>query len=167
MLTLIIACWAGWVCWACSLPAGEASQTRPDLSGTWAFDQQKTMQPGPDGRIVLAAMLGDQFVALQTTTSLTLRIKFQGEIVVAIYDLTGADSENLSPGDIRVTSRASWQGKKLVIDSTSQGMDNGQALTIASKRVIWIDQAGDLIIERSGTPASVVTPSRSVYRRVR
>jgi hypothetical protein len=32
--------------------------------------------------------------------------------------------------------------------------------------VIWIDKAGDLIIERSGTPATQVTPSRSVYRRV-
>jgi len=30
---------------------------------------------------------------------------------------------------------------------------------------MWIDKAGDLIVERSGTPASVVTPSRSVYTR--
>ena len=138
-----------------------------DLSGTWTFDQAKTMRPGPDGRVVLAAMLGEQFVALQTQKTLTLRITFNGDLVVAVYDLSGADSENVSPGDIRVTSRASWQGTKLVIDSTSEGTDQGKPVTIATKRTIWIDAQGDLIVERSGTPASVVTASRSVYRRLR
>jgi hypothetical protein len=142
-------------------------QTRPDFSGTWTFDQQKTMQPGPGGRIVLAAMLGDRFVALQKDTSLTFRITVQGETIVAVYDLTGAETENVSPGDIKVKSRASWDGDKLVIDSTSDGAETGRAVTVRTKRVIWIDKAGDLIIERSGTPATQVTASRSVYRRVR
>ena len=152
---------AALICLAAGTP-----QVRPDLSGTWTFDQEKTMQPGSDGRIVLAAMLGDEFVALQTPRSLTLRIKFQGDIVVAVYDLTGRESENISPGDIRVKSRAAWQGEKLVIDSTSEGLEQGKPVTINTKRVIWIDTVGDLIIERSGSPASQVTPSRSVYRRV-
>ena len=125
------------------------------------------MQPGPDGRIVLAAMLGDSFVALQDRKSLTFRIAVQGETVVAVYDLSGAETENVSPGDIAVRSRASWDGDRLVIDSTSEGAETGQPVTIRTKRVIWIDKAGDLIIERSGTPATQVTPSRSVYRRVR
>jgi hypothetical protein len=140
---------------------------RPDFSGTWVFDQQKTMEPGPDGRIVLAAMLGDEFVAVQNARSLTLRITFQGEIVVAVYDLTGAESENQSPGDIRVRSRASWQDARLVIDSMSDGTEAGKPVTVATRRVIWIDKSGDLIVERSGTPATLVTPSRSVYRKVR
>jgi hypothetical protein len=138
-----------------------------DLSGTWKFDKAKTMRPGPDGRVVLAAMLGDQFVALQTEKSLTLRITFNGELVVAVYDLTGAETENLSPGDISVKSRASWEGKKLLIDSSSQSLNNGQPTRVTTRRVIWIDDDGDLIVERSGTPATIVTASKSVYRRVR
>lgn len=125
------------------------------------------MAPGPDGRIVLAAMLGDDFVALQNRTSLTLRISFQGDLVVAVYDLTGKETENTSPGDIRVKSRASWQGDRLVIDSTSEGVEDGKPVTIRTRRVMWLDPAGDLILERSGTPATQVTASRSVYRRVR
>lgn len=147
--------------------AGVAPSQRPDLSGTWTFDQARSLKPGPDGRIVLAAMLGDEFVALQKGTSLTLRISFQGDFVVAVYDLTGAETENLSPGDIPVKSRAFWQNDRLVIDSTSDVVDQGTAVTVKTRRVIWIDEAGDLIIERSGTPASQVTSSRSVYRRVR
>jgi hypothetical protein len=155
------------IAWLLLTGAGAAAQERPNLSGTWTFDQEKSMKPGPDGRVVLAAMLGEEFVALQTSTSLTLRITFQGDLVVAVYDLTGKESENLSPGDIKVTSRASWAGEKLVIESTSAGTADGKPVTIATKRIIWIDETGDLIVERSGTPASQVTPSRSVYRRLR
>jgi hypothetical protein len=142
-------------------------QARPDFSGTWTFDQEKTMKPGPDGRIVLAAMLGDRFVALQDATSVTFRITVQGQTVVAVYDLTGAETRNISPGDIVVKSRASWDGDRLVIDSISESTETGRPVTIQTKRVIWIDKEGDLIIERSGTPVTQVTPSRSVYRRVR
>lgn len=144
-----------------------SSQARPDFSGTWRFDQEKSLKPGPDGRVVLAPMLGDEVVVLQTGSSVTFRITFQGDTVVAIYDLSGVASENVSPGDIKVTSRTSWEGDKLVIDSTSEAEEAGRPVTIRTTRVIWIDEAGDLVVERSGTPASQVTASRSVYRRVK
>ena len=140
-------------------------QARPDLSGTWVFNQEKTMQPGPDGRIVLAAMLGERVVVQQTATAITLRITFQGDVVVAVYDLTGAETKNVSPGDITVLSRASWKDDRLLVDSTSESSQGGKPITVKTSRVMWIDQSGDLIVERTGTPASVVTPSRSVYSR--
>lgn len=150
---------------ALCVPAPTSPQTRPDLSGTWAFDASKTMKPGPDGRIVLAPMLGERVVVQQSAESLTLRITVQGDVVVAVYDLTGAESRNVSPGDISVRSRASWKDDRLIIESSSEGMEQGKAVTIRTTRVLWIDESGDLIVERTGTPASAVTPSRSVYRR--
>jgi len=152
---------------SCAWAAGVPVQPRPDLSGTWIFDADKTMQPGTDGRIVLAAMLGDRVVVQQTGTSMTLRITFQGDVVVAVYDLGGAESTNVSPGDITVVSRASWKDGRLIIDSTSESMDGGKLVTVKTTRTMWIDKAGDLIVERTGSPASVVTPSRSVYTRGR
>ncbi len=149
----------------CALTVAPPLQVRPDLSGTWVFNQEKTMQPGPDGKVVLAAMLGERVVVQQTDTAITLRITFQGDVVVAVYDLSGAESKNVSPGDITVLSRASWKGDRLVVDSTSESTHNGKPVTVKTSRVMWIDKAGDLIVERSGTPASVVTPSRSVYTR--
>lgn len=145
--------------------APQAAGGKPDFSGTWVFDANKTMQPGADGRVVLAAMLGEQFSAVQNETSLTLRITNQGQQVVAIYDLTGTPTENVSPGDIVVTSRASWNGDRLVIVSTSQSVEKGTPVTIETTRTMWIDKAGDVILERKGTPEKIVTPSRSVYRR--
>src|SRR5829696_1972744 len=82
----------------CVLTAASPLQGRPDLSGTWVFNQEKTMQPGADGKIVLAAMLGERVFVQQSDTAITLRITFQGDIVVAVYDLTGAESKNISPG---------------------------------------------------------------------
>jgi hypothetical protein len=149
-------------------PLGEhQAKQAPDFSGTWTFDQARSMEPGPDGRIVLAPMLGEAFVALQTPSALTLRISIQGDTVVAVYDLTGAESENVSPGDIKVKSRAKWEGERLVIESSSAGENAGRPITIRTTRVLWLDTSGDLIIERTGTPASEVTPSRSVYRKIR
>ena len=143
----------------------QSETRRPDFSGSWAFDAQKTMTPDKDGRVVLAAMLGEEFTAIQTATSLTLRILNNGQLVVAVYDLTGRSSENVSPGDIVVTSRAKWDGDRLLISSTSTSDDKGKQVTVETTRALSIDSAGDLIIERTGTPKSLVTPSRSVYRR--
>ena len=137
----------------------------PDFSGSWKFDAQKTMAPDEKGRVVLAAMLGEEFTAIQTPTSLTLRILNNGQLIVAVYDLTGRPSDNVSPGDIVVTSRATWDRDRLVISSTSTSEDQGKPVKLETTRIVWIDGAGDLIIERTGTPEHLVTRSRSVYTR--
>lgn len=145
-------------------------QAPPDLSGRWEFDRDKTMQPGPDGRIVLAAMLGDAVVVRQSAKTITFSIDAGGQLVRAIYNLDGSETRNLSPGppgepEIPVTSRASWHGKQLVILSKSLATEKGVAVTVDTRRVLSLDADGHLIVERTGTPASLVTPSRSVYRR--
>jgi hypothetical protein len=153
VLSLWLACLAG------------VPQPHPDFSGRWTFDRAKSAQPW-NGRIVIAPILGDECVATQDATSLTLAITTGGQHVTAVY-LLGGESRNLSPGDIPVVSHASWDGERLVISSSSDSVVRGEHVTIETRRVLWLDTDGDLIIERTGTPASEVTPSRSVYSRVR
>jgi hypothetical protein len=141
------------------------TQARPDFSGKWTFDRAKSAEPW-NGRIVIAPILGDECVATQDATALKLAIAVGGRTVTAVYNFTG-ESRNLSPGDIPVTSRASWDADRLVIVTTSAATVNGQSITIETRRVIRLDAEGNLIIERTGTPASEVTPSRSVYTRTR
>ena len=149
----------------CALTVASPVQGRPDFSGTWVFNQEKTMQPGAEGKVVLTALLGERVVVQQSDTAITLRITFQGDLVVAVYDLTGAESKNVSPGNITVVSRASWKDDRLVVDSTSQSTLDGTPVTVKTTRLMWIDKGGDLIVERTGTPSNLVTPSRSVYTR--
>lgn len=152
--------------WLASLAAANPQPpARPDFSGSWTFDRAKSMQPW-NGRIVIAATLGDECVVTQDARSLKLAITVGGQKVTAVYRFEG-ESRNLSPGDIPVTSRTSWDGDRLVIASTSAANVKEQAVTIETRRVLWLQANGDLIIERTGTPASEVTPSRSVYTRVR
>ena len=146
-------------------------QTRPDFSGTWRFDRAQSAKPWRDGRTVIAAILGDPCVASQDAAALTLTMTVGGSQVKAIYNFEG-ESRNHSPGaqgqpDIPVTSRASWDGDTLVIVSTSTSVAQGEDVTVETRRVIRIDVDGNLIIERTGTPVSQVTPSRSVYTRAR
>jgi len=149
-----------------------AAKARPDFSGTWTFDQVKSAQPGPDGKVMLAAMLGDEFTAQQDAVSLSLAIKAGGVRVNAAYKLDGTDSRNMSPGAfgqpaVEVVSRAAWEGDKLVITSKSVSVISGKDVPIETRRVLWIDKDGGLIMERTGTPASEVPPTRSAYRKTK
>ena len=147
----------------------DAAQARPDFSGSWTFDREQTMKqpPSPDGRLVIAAMLGDEFVANQDDRALHLTIKAMGQTVNATYNLDGSESRNISPGEIVVVSRAQWDGDKLVIRSSSTSTDRGKPLTIETTRTMWLAKDGSLYMQRTGTPASEVTPSTSIYKRVR
>jgi len=153
------------LCLACLAGLSQPAPTRPDFSGRWTFDRARSMEPW-NGRIVISPILGDECAATQDATALTLSITVGGQKVTAVYNFTG-ESRNLSPGDIPVTSRTSWEGNRLVIVSTSASTVKRQDVTIETRRVLYLDGGGNLIIERTGTPASEVTPSRSVYARVR
>ena len=147
------------------------AKARPDFSGTWAFDQMKSAQPGPDGKVMLAAMLGDEFIARQDSVTLAFTITAGSLRVEAAYKLDGSESRNTSPGAygqpaVDVISRASWEGDTLVIVSSSVSVLLGQHVPIQTRRVLRIDPGGNLIIERTGTPVSEVPPTRGVYRKV-
>jgi hypothetical protein len=146
------------------------AQKRPDFSGTWTFSRVKSLQPGPNGQVVLAALLGDEFTVKQDATSLSLSIKAGTVQASAVYKLDGSESRNLSPAgpgqpDIEVISKATWEGDKLVVNSTSTSPVDGRPTQIVTKRVMWIEKDGSLILERTGTPADQIPQTRSVYVR--
>ena len=154
---------------ACATVGSAQTPVRPDFSGTWAFDADRSMAPGPNGRIVIAKMLGDQVTVAQDAITLKLTITIGGEEVRAAYKLDGSATTNVSSEggqDVAIVSRATWEDRKLVITSTSTSDVKGKPVTIETKRVLWIDEKGGLILDRSGTPVSEVTPSRSVYKKV-
>jgi hypothetical protein len=154
------------------LAATTFAQGRPDFTGNWIFDEAKSANMDANGKVTLARMLGDRFQARQDAATLTLTITSGGLKVTAIYQLDGSESRNMSPDgagrpDVAVISRASWEGDKLVIRSTSTSEAGDKPLTIESVRTLWLDASGSLILDRTGTPASEVPPTRSVYTKVR
>ena len=145
-----------------------AGQSRPDLSGSWALEKDRSSQTQKSASTVaVAGLLGDKFTAKQDAKTLTLVISVPmlGREVTAVYNLDGSESKNLNPqgpgmADEPIFSRATWEGDRLVIATRGSTLINGKPLE--SKRVIWIGSDGTLTIERSseGQPTT-----RSVYRR--
>jgi hypothetical protein len=157
---------------ACTLAASLDAQDRPDFSGTWTNDRVKSVHTGADGHVVMAAMLGDEFTAKQDATTLTLQITAAGLHVTAVYKLDGSDSTNMSPGgagqpDVSVVSHATWEGSKLVIRSTSTADADGEPVTIESVRTMFLAADGTFVVDRTGTPASEVQETHSVYTKVK
>jgi hypothetical protein len=162
---------------AVALASGEitAQASHPNFSGKWVIDQPATIEAAKAGNLNGTIIFGESFVATQTDKSITLDISAGGLAVTAIYALDGSESKNTSPPNVTggapivVTATARWDGNKLVITSTSQspggpsrGDLNGM-ITVKSTRTMWIDEKGRLVIERAGTPPTVVPPSTSVY----
>jgi hypothetical protein len=147
-------------------------QARTDFSGTWTFDEARSSQTRPGGHVVIAKLLGDEVTIRQDAKEMRLAIRIGSATVEAAYTLDGSESRNPSSEgggkpDVVVTSRATWEDGRLVIRSTSTAEVEGKAITTETKRVLWIDATGRLILDRSGTPESEVASSRSVYTRVR
>jgi hypothetical protein len=141
---------------------------RPDFSGVWVLDDSGAYADNA----MLAAMLGTRFRATQTTKTLSLDIEALGGKFAAVYNLDGSDSKILSPvgpdNELEtVISRATWEGDRLVIRTRATERENGVDVPIESVRVMYLDAAGRLLLERSGTPERLVRKSLSVYRRDR
>jgi hypothetical protein len=153
-----------------SLAAQQATvpSTRPDFSGQWTLD----LQPAPGAKSPPGAMLGGSFTAKQDSKTLTLTIEAYNRTIVATYNLDGSDSKMMSPTgpgqpDEAIVSHATWEGDRLVIRTTTIETVDGKPVEMTTRRVMWIDGRGVLLLERTGTPASLVSPSTSAYRRVK
>jgi hypothetical protein len=141
-----------------------------DFSGTWVYDESKNTLTGRGGGLISARMLGDRVTIVQDASEITMTIANGAQLVTARYTLDGSESRNISPAPpgqngIVVTSRATWDGATLVIDSMSSSIVDGQPVPVQSRRVLGIDAGGFLTMDRTGTPVSQVPATTSVYRR--
>jgi len=145
-----------------------STATRPDFSGEWALDLSAPLPAGT----ARGAMLGERFTAKQDATTLALDITAFGRRFPAVYHLDGSDSVIMSPTspgqpDEKIVSKAAWEGNRLVIRTRSTETVAGKPVDVDSRRSMWIDSAGRLILERTGTPPDLVPASVSAYRKVK
>ena len=156
-----------------ALGAGVArAQTAPpNFAGAWVFDPDATRVNADAAKMNGLALFTEKFTTEMTAGAFTMHVDLGPMVVHATYKLDGSVSKNMSPPgmpgqpDIEVTSRATWQGKTLVVTSTSASPSANGPVTVTSTRKFWLDDKGRLVIERVGEPKPMVPPSRSVYRR--
>jgi hypothetical protein len=127
------------------MPIAAWAQSKPDFSGTWTVNAEKSDPPpgggggrGPGGPITIK----------QTATELSITSQGRQGSQTLTYKLDGTESTNPGRGGMEEKSKAKWDGSTLVVETT-QDM-NGTPMTSTVKR--RLDNDGkDMIVETSMT----------------
>ena len=136
---------------ALAMPIAARAQAKPDFSGTWTMNAEKSDPPpqrgggggggggrGPGGPITIK----------QTATELSITSEGRQGPQTLTYKLDGSVSTNPGRGGMEVKSTAKWDGSTLVIE-TAQDM-GGTPVTIVAKR--RLDNGGkSMIVETTTT----------------
>lgn len=141
------------------------AQAKPNFAGKWVQEAAAAAPAGGGGRGGGRGGLGQELTITQDAA--TLKIDYVGGgrnpgPVSLTYKLDGSESTNPGFGGNEQTSKAVWEGDKLVV--TTALMMGGNAFE--QKRTLSMEGA-DLVIEtvqpgREGGPG---TPNRQVYKK--
>ena len=108
------------------------AQKKPDLSGTWTVDTEKSdpaAAPGGGGGRGFMGMTGPITIK-QTADSVSIESQGRQGAMTRSYKLDGTETE-IPMGPVTAKGKAKWDGDKLVIETTREGQ-NGTVTTSAS-----------------------------------
>jgi hypothetical protein len=131
------------------------AQGKPDFSGSWTLDKEKSTIPqmgGAPGGGRMGGMAAESIVIKQSATEITRDAQMAERTVTRTYKLDGSESVNTTPrGELKTKSR--WDGAKLVTAGTSDVQGPNGAMTIESTETMMLDADGSLVIDTlSKTP---------------
>ena len=156
-----------------AVPAFVFAQAKPDFSGSWTFDEAKS-DPAParagggggGGGRGGGRMGGAPATAMtikQTPAELSIdRTTAQGA-QTAVYKLDGSESKN-TIGMGQATSKATWDGSKLVIATSQTVQGRGGEITIDAKDIYTVD-GKTLTIETTRTTPGGTQNRKLVYTK--
>jgi hypothetical protein len=137
---------------ALALPVAAWAQAKPDFSGSWTMNPDKSDPPpqrggggggGGGGRMGGGGGMGGGSITIkQTAADIVITMSGRGGERTMTYKLDGSESSNEMPmgrsGDMMtIKSKAHWDGSTLVIDTT-RDTPNGP-VTSTEKRTLSSD----------------------------
>ncbi len=137
------------------IPFTARAQPKPDFSGTWTLDSARSDAP-PLGRGGRGGGGGTATqVIKQTATELNVEITVGGGGRKAVFKLDGSETTNEGGRGGIVTSKARWDGPKLVIESHREV----QGFSITTKEVRSLEAGGkEMVVETTAdTPQGAQT----------
>jgi hypothetical protein len=136
--------------------AGLMAQARPDFSGTWTLDPDKSVMPQGRGAGQGGGRQGGMGGGPLTITvegqkmSISRTAGQSGNTITTVYMLDGTDSKNQvtmgrggEGGPVEVVYKSKWDGNKLVTTITNQ--------MGSSTETRWIDADGTMVVETTRT----------------
>jgi hypothetical protein len=148
-----------------------AAQDRPNFSGKWTLDAEKTQAANPGmptgggggggggGRGFGGGMMGPFTLTVDGETLTRESEGPQGPFKLT-YRLDGSE-QSIAFGQMQATAKAKWDGNNIVIETTRQGQQG----PVTTKEVYTIE--GDhLVIERTGpSRGGEVRTSKRYYKK--
>ena len=125
--------------WAAALvlPLVALAQGKPDLSGTWAMDLERSesaMQGGPVGPVTV--------VIKQTPEELVIETR-RGENVDSVTYKVAPNEKSAGPMEGVPASRAYWDGVRLVTETARPV----QGQTVTTKEVRYLNGPTEMMVE--------------------
>jgi hypothetical protein len=138
-----------------------AAQGKPNFSGTWTLDPEKSQMGGapggaPPGGGARGVMGGGPMTITQTANELTVERTMGGNAMKTVYKLDGTESVNETARG-KSTSVAKWDGTKLVITTKSEGRQGP-----VERTVTWSMEGENLVQESAMGQGGT---SKMVYKK--
>lgn len=151
------------------------AQQRPDLSGNWRLNPEKSEIPPamgqggraggpPDGAgagrgIGMGMGVPISVYITQTGEKLLLDQKVGDQARMLTYYLDGRESRNRGMRDSEVVSKARWDGAALVIESTMSLETPMGPMTLATKEIRTLSEDGNTLtaVVTTTTPRGEIT----------
>lgn len=164
------------------LAAHLGAQAKPSYAGRWTSDPDPAaatpgQRGGGGGRGDMGSGWGANFTITQDAARMTVEIPFfsRGDMQPPLrfaYALDGSETKNtvmMGRGIQAETSKAAWEGEKLVITTMHQIQNpaDGKPMAMEVRRTLSLE-AASLVVEtlRKGILGGPDTTTRIVYRRV-
>jgi len=143
-----------------------AAQGKPDFSGSWKVNAEKSDPMGGMGGGGGGGGMGMAMAPITITQKdgkLSIETKRGEQVTTATYNLDGSESTNTTMrGESK--SKVSWDGSSLVISSESAFNGPNGAMTVTSKEVRSLSADGKTmtVVRTSQTPNGEMT-RKTVY----
>jgi hypothetical protein len=165
--------------------AGPVAQTPVNFSGRWTLDVPAiATTPAVPGTPAAAAAPGDMgsgWGAAIEVVHDAKRLSVEYEVfsrydlqppLTFVYPLDGSEGRNtvmVGRGEQSESSRAHWDGLKLILVTTVRVNDRGagQPFTFELRRTLWLESPTTMVVEvaRSGVLGGPSSTTRSIYRK--
>jgi hypothetical protein len=155
-------------------PIVAIAQPKPDFSGTWILDVEKSATGGgPEGGAPGGRGPGGhsgrrpeaKLVIKQTAGELSIDQQVNGLSNVVTLRLDGSESVNTGPRGGEVKSKARWDGGKLIVQSTQTLRSPNGERTLQTTETRSLAPDGTMIVERTAETPRGPRTQKLVFKK--
>jgi hypothetical protein len=149
------------------------AQARPDFSGTWTLDLDKSETGAPPA----GAPGGDRpgrgqgfpldatFVVKQTASELSIDQRVAGNSTVTTFKLDGSENVNTGMRGGQVKSKARWDGNRLIVESTQPLNTPDGERSLDTKEIRSLAPDGTMVVERTTVTPRGTRTQKLVFKK--